>query len=79
MRLRNNVDYTIETLTRLAAELEDCRSGNDLMDGQDRWLRWWSGADRQCQSLFGDGEMVASLYASSQRVRQMSGVLPYGC
>jgi|SRR5580698_7630926 hypothetical protein len=36
------------------------------------------GADRQCQSLFGDGEMVASLYASSQRVRQMSGVLRYG-
>jgi PIN domain len=79
MRLRHGVDKTIERLTYLNGQLGNCRAGMNAADTQERWLRWWSEADRHLQDLFVDGEVVASLYVSSERVRHLDiAVLPYG-
>lgn len=78
MRLRHKADYTIETLTRVKNELGNCYAGRDGADARDRWLRWWSGADRQLRNLFADGEMAASLYVSAEKVRDVNlGALPF--
>ena len=57
----------------------DCRNGNEARDVRDRWLRWWSEADEQLRILFADGDVVASLYVSQARVRDVNlGTMPYG-
>jgi hypothetical protein len=77
VRLRHNVNYTIETLIRLKSELALVRSGNSAVDRRDSWLRWWSAADGQFRNLFTDGEIAASLYVSAQQVRDVNlGALP---
>lgn len=79
MRLRHNVDYTIETLTRVASELGNCRTGNGPAERRDCWLRWWSTADAQLRNLFADSDMAASLYVSQEKVRDVNlGALPLG-
>jgi hypothetical protein len=77
--MRHGVDATLERLTYLSGNLGNCRAGNSPGDTQDRWLRWWSEADRQLRNLFSDGEMAASLYVSSERVRNVNmTTLPNG-
>ena len=77
--MRHGVDATIERLSYLSGELGNCRAGNTPVDTQDRWLRWWSQADTQLRNLFADGEMAASLYVSSERVRNVNmAALPNG-
>jgi len=79
MRLRHNVGYTIETLTRVANELGNCRSGNGPAERRDSWLRWWSTADAQLRNLFADNDMAASLYVSQEKVRDVNlEALPLG-
>jgi hypothetical protein len=79
MRMRHGVDATLERLTYLSGELGNCRDANGPGDKQDRWLRWWSQADTQVRNLFSDGEMAASLYVSSERVRNVNmAALPNG-
>lgn len=74
MRLRQGVDYTIETLTHLKNELASIVIG-DLYDTRDNWMRWWSAADLQLRSLFTDDDMVTSLYVTQEKIR---GLHPTG-
>jgi hypothetical protein len=77
--MRHGADLTIERLTYLSGQLGNCRAANNPKDMQDRWLRWWSEADSQLRNLFSDGEMAASLYVSSERVRAVNmAALPNG-
>jgi hypothetical protein len=79
MRMRHGVDITVERLTYLKNELGNCRAGMSPSDTRERWLRWWSEADRHLTSLFADGDTLASLYVSSERVRNVNmEALPNG-
>lgn len=79
MRMTHGVGVTLERLAYLSGQLGSCRAANTPADKQQQWLRWWSEADAQLRSLFSDGEIAASLYVSSERVRNVNmGMLPNG-
>ena len=76
MRLRRPVQDTIDILTRLKSQLQGVH-GNNEQDAHDAWIRWWSEADTELQHLFPDGDLVAELCVSAERVRaSLSNRLP---
>jgi hypothetical protein len=78
MRLRHNVDGTIQMLTHLKSELGNVVGGEQPWHRRDSWLRWWSQADSQLRNFFTDGELAEKLYISSEKVRHVNlGALPY--
>jgi hypothetical protein len=79
MRLRHNVDYTVETLTRVKSDLGTTGGGGQSPSiRRDAWLRWWSAADAQLRNLFTDGDLAASLAVSADKVRDVNlDALPF--